>query len=108
MSLLKTKVPGSNVLRDKFFQAWLVDGDLASLQLLDPFGVIVDEGDGVSDFGESRSGDQTYIASAYNRDFHSELVSPSAVLASEPEPTSPWLGESRIQPTPFRKIDLRE
>jgi hypothetical protein len=51
-----------DVAVDKFFEAGLVDRDLAGLEHVDFALVVVDTDDVVADFSEAGAGDQAYVA----------------------------------------------
>ncbi len=72
---------------DHFFQAWLVDGNLTSLQCLDLACVVIDADHVVADVGKAGAGHETDISGANNREIHREQGE-TAALGAEKQPTS--------------------
>src|SRR5471032_2819570 len=61
---------GGAVARHDFFQARLMDRDAAAIEHGDFFLVDVEAENVVTQFGQTGSGHQAYVAGANNRDFH--------------------------------------
>jgi hypothetical protein len=74
----------ADVAANEIREAWLVDRDDASLELLDPVGVDVDEQDLVSEIAQARARDEAYVASSKDDETHAIVASSSTLpLASE-------------------------
>ena len=58
---VKRKPMGGNVAMDDFFQARLVDRNLAGLKRLDLARVVIDADDVVADIGKTGAGDETDV-----------------------------------------------